>query len=66
MSALTNYQSGQTYPPIATTMLSTIAAGLNPTDVAAVGGPPRTPHVLEAIVDAIAVLEAAVIALQGG
>jgi hypothetical protein len=59
MSALTNYHAGQTYPPIATTMLSTIAAGLNPKDTAAVGGPPPTPKVLEAIVDAITALDVA-------
>jgi hypothetical protein len=41
-------------------MLSTIAAGLNPTDTAAIGGPPPVPHVLEAIVDAIAALDQAV------
>lgn len=57
MSALTNYQAGQTYPAIATTMLRTIAAGLNPTDTAAVGGPPPVPHVLEAIVDAVVALD---------
>jgi hypothetical protein len=60
MSALTSYQAGTTYPPIATTMLGKIAAGLNPTDVAYVGGPPPTPNVLEAIVDAIAALDQSV------
>jgi hypothetical protein len=60
MSALTNYQSGQTYPAIATTMLGKIAAGLNPTDTATIGGPPPTPNVLEAIVDAVVALDQAV------
>jgi hypothetical protein len=57
MSALTSYQAGTKYPPIATTMLSKIAAGLNPTDTALVGGPPPTPAVLEAIVDAVTALD---------
>jgi hypothetical protein len=60
MSALTGYQNGSTFPPIATTMLSTIAAGLNKADTATVGGPPPVPHVLEAIVDAIAALDVAI------
>jgi hypothetical protein len=60
MSALTNYQDGSTFPPIATTMLSTIADDLNRKDTAQIGGPPPTPHVLEAIVDAIAALDQAV------
>jgi hypothetical protein len=60
MSALTNYQNGSTFPPIATAMLGAIAAGLNPTDSSAVGGPPPTPHVLEAIVDAIVAIDQAV------
>lgn len=59
MSALTSYQNGQTFPAISTAMLSTIAEGLNPTDTAAVGGPPPVPHVLEAIVDAITALDQA-------
>jgi hypothetical protein len=57
LSALIQYQAGQTYPAISTAMLGAIAAGLNPTDVAAVGGPPPVPHVLEAIVDAITALD---------
>lgn len=57
MSALTNYQSGATFPAISTTMLGKIAAGLDPTDVATVGGPPPGPHVLEALVDAVAALD---------
>jgi hypothetical protein len=57
MSALTNYQAGATFPAISTAMLSTIAANLDPHDTAAVGGPPPGPHVLEAIVDAIAALD---------
>jgi hypothetical protein len=60
MSALTEYQGGSTFPTISTTMLGKVAAGLNPTDTAAVGGPPPTPHVLEAIVDAITALDQAV------
>ncbi len=57
MSALTNYQAGTTFPPIATTMLGKIAAGLNPTVIAQVGGPPPTPAVLSAIVDAIVAID---------
>lgn len=57
MSALTNYQAGQTYPPIATMMLATIATGLNKADTALIGGPPPSAHVLSAIVDAIAALD---------
>jgi hypothetical protein len=38
-------------------MLGKIAAGLNPTDTAAVGGPPPVAHVLEAIVDAIVAID---------
>jgi hypothetical protein len=57
LSALTAYQAGTTYPPIATTMLAKIAAGLNPSDVALVGGPPPTPAVLSAIVDAIVAID---------
>ncbi len=60
MSALTSYQAGATFPAISTTMLSAIAEGLNPTDTAAIGGPPPVPHVLEAIIDAIAALDHAV------
>lgn len=60
MSALTNYQGGATFPTISTTMLSTIAANLNPHDTAALGGPPPGPHILEAIIDAIAALDQAV------
>ena len=59
MSALTSYQSGTIYPPIATAMLAKIAANLNPSDVALVGGPPPTPNVLEAIVDALVALDVA-------
>jgi hypothetical protein len=57
VTALTNYQNGTTYPSIATAMLSKIAAGLNPTDTAVIGGPPPTPAVLEAIVDAIVAID---------
>jgi hypothetical protein len=60
VSSLTNYQAGATFPAISTTMLSIIAAGLNPTDTATLGGPPPVPHVLEAIVDAIVALDTAV------
>jgi hypothetical protein len=59
LSALTNYQSGQTFPPIATTMLGKVAAGLNPTDTALIGGPPPTPAVIEALLDAITALDVA-------
>jgi len=59
MSALTNYQNGQTFPPIATTLLSTIAAGLNKADTALVGGPPPGPAVLSTIIDAITALDVA-------
>lgn len=60
MSALTEFQNGATYPTITTTMLTRIAEGLNPTDTALIGGPPPTPNVLEAIVDAITALDQAV------
>ena len=40
-------------------MLSKIAAGLNPTDTGLVGGPPPTPAVLSAIIDAITALDVA-------
>lgn len=60
MSSLTNFQAGQTFPAISTSMLATIADGLNPADTAAIGGPPPVPHVLEAIVDAITALDQAV------
>jgi hypothetical protein len=60
MSALTKYQNGQTYPAISTTMLGKIADDLNLTDTAQIGGPPPTPNVLEAIVDAIAALDVAI------
>jgi hypothetical protein len=59
MSALTQYQAGATFPPIATTMLSKVAANLNPGDTALIGGPPPTPAVLEAIVDALTALDVA-------
>lgn len=59
MSALTNYQTGQTFPAISTSMLGTIADGLNAADTAAVGGPPPLPHVLSALVDAIVALDQA-------
>ncbi len=57
MSAISEYQGGQTFPPIATTMLGKVAAGLNPTDTALVGGPPPTPAVLSAIIDAIVAID---------
>jgi hypothetical protein len=60
MSALTDYQAGQTFPAISTTMLAAIAAGLNPTDTAAVGGPPPSARRLSAIVDALVALDKAV------
>jgi hypothetical protein len=40
-------------------MLSKIAADLNPTDTALVRGPPPTPAVLEAIIDALVALDVA-------
>jgi hypothetical protein len=49
MSALSNFQNGQSFPSISTAMLGTIAQGLNKTDSQAVGGPPPTPRVLESI-----------------
>lgn len=57
MSALTNFQAGQTFPAVSTTMLGKIADGLNVDDTAAIGGPPPSPHVLEAIVDALVSLD---------
>lgn len=57
MSALTNYQAGQTYPAISTAMLGKVSANLNPTDTEQIGGPPPTPQVLEAIVDAIVAID---------
>lgn len=60
MSALTDYQSGTTFPATTTAMLAKIAAGLNPADTATLGGPPPVPHVLEAIVDAVVALDEAV------
>jgi hypothetical protein len=59
MSALTSYQNGATFPPIATTMLGKVAAGLNPGDTALIGGPPPTPAVLEAIIDALVAIDVA-------
>jgi hypothetical protein len=57
VSALTEYQNGSTFPATSTTMLAAIAAELNPTDTSEVGGPPPSPHVLEAIVDAVVALD---------
>lgn len=57
MSALTNFQAGQNFPAVSTTMLGKIADGLNPTDTAAIGGPPATPHIIEALVDAVTALD---------
>jgi hypothetical protein len=57
MTALANYQNGQTFPAISTTMLSTIAAGLNKSDTALIGGPPPGPHVIEALLDAVVALD---------
>lgn len=57
MSALVNYQSGQTYPAITTTMLAKVATNLNPTDTATFGGPPPVPHVIEAIIDALVAID---------
>lgn len=57
MTALTQYQDGATFPAIATTMLATVADGLNKADTAFIGGPPATPNVLEAIIDAITALD---------
>lgn len=59
MSALIDYQNGSTFPPIATTMLGKVAAGLNPTDTATIGGPPPVPRVLEAIIDAVVAIDQA-------
>ena len=60
MSALTSYQAGGTFPAISTAMLAKVAGGLNPTYTAKLGGPPPTPNVLEAIVDAITALDTVV------
>ena len=57
MSALANFQNGSTFPAISTTMLGTIAAGLNKADTAAVGGPPPGPRVIEALLDAVVALD---------
>jgi hypothetical protein len=63
MSALSNFQNGQSFPSISTAMLGTIAQGLNKTDSQAVGGPPPTPRVLESIIDAVTALD---VQLNGG
>lgn len=65
MSALTDFQAGQTYPAISTTLLGKVAAGLSPGDTLLVGGPPPVPHVLSAILDAIVALDQSVAVISG-
>jgi hypothetical protein len=64
MSSLDNYLNGDTLTPITAAACDAIAKGANKADLLQTGPTPSRATV-SALVDAVAALEAAVIALQG-
>jgi hypothetical protein len=63
MSTFSDYLNGSALTPITAAACAAIAAGANQTD-AAIVGPTPSARGLSAVLDAVASLEAAVIALQ--